>query len=77
MGAAVSALSVCAAISIWQAAGLWTPLWWIGVTAGVALWAVVYVARPWVSYYGLRATARRVVRGPATLVRRLRRGSRS
>lgn len=75
--AAVSALSVCAAISIWQAAGLWTPLWWSAVTAGVALWAVVYVARRWVSYYGLRATARRVVRGPAALVRRLRRGSRS
>ncbi|WP_205325983.1 hypothetical protein [Glycomyces sp. YM15] len=70
--AAVSALSVCAAISIWQAAGLWTPLGWSAVTAVVAVWAVVYVMRRWVSYYGAWATALRIVTAPVVLVRRWR-----
>jgi hypothetical protein len=72
--AAVSALSVCAAISIWQAAGLWTPLGWSAVTAVVAVWAVVYVMRRWVSYYGVWATALRIAKAPFALFRRARGG---
>lgn len=62
--AAVSALSICAAISIWQAAGFWTPQAWGGATAVVAVWAVGYVGQRWVSYNGFRATARFVVKVP-------------
>ncbi|MFC3493274.1 hypothetical protein [Glycomyces rhizosphaerae] len=67
--AAVSALSVCAAISIWQASGLWTPLGWSAVTAVVSIWAVVYVMRRWVSYYGVWSTVLRLVKAPLTFVR--------
>ncbi|MFG3342501.1 hypothetical protein [Glycomyces sp. NPDC048151] len=70
--AAVSALSVCAAISIWQAAGLWTPIGWSVVTAVVAFWAVVYVMRRWVSYYGVWSTLLRIAKAPAALFRRAR-----
>lgn len=70
--AAVSALSVCAAISIWQASGLWTPLGWSAVTAVVSIWAVVYVMRRWVSYYGVWSTVQRLVKAPLTFIRRAR-----
>jgi hypothetical protein len=62
--AAVSALSICAAISIWQAAGFWTPQGWGWTTAVVAVWAVGYVAQRWVSYNGFRSTARYIVKVP-------------
>jgi hypothetical protein len=65
---------VCAAISIWQAAGLWTPLGWSAVTAVVAVWAVVYVMRRWVSYYGVWSTALRLAKAPFALFRRARGG---
>jgi hypothetical protein len=62
--AAVSALSICAAISIWQAAGFWSPQGWGWTTAVVAVWAVGYVGQRWVSYNGFRSTARFVVKVP-------------
>jgi hypothetical protein len=67
--AAVSALSICAAIGIWQAAKVWTPLGWSITTAVVALWAVAYVAHRWVSYNGLRSTLRYAVKAPVAVVR--------
>ncbi|SDD84982.1 hypothetical protein [Glycomyces harbinensis] len=67
--AAVSALSICAAISIWQAAKVWTPLGWSVTTAVVALWAVAYVSHRWVTYNGLVSTLKYAVRVPLTLVR--------
>jgi hypothetical protein len=66
--AAVSALSICAAISIWQAAGFWTPQAWGWATVVVAAWAVTYVTRQWVSYNGVRATARFVLMVPFNVV---------
>lgn len=62
--AAVSALSICAAISIWQAAGFWTPQAWGWTTAFVVAWAVGYVAQRWVSYNGFRSTVRYVLKAP-------------
>lgn len=67
--AAVSALSVCAAISIWQAAKVWSPVGWSVLAAVVVFWAVAYVSHRWVSYNGLRSTLRYLVRAPLAFVR--------
>ena len=66
--AAVSALSICALISIWQAAGFLTPQAWGWATTAVAAWSVTYVTRRWVSYNGFRATARFVLMVPFNVV---------
>jgi hypothetical protein len=67
--AAVSALSICAAIGIWQSAKVWTPVGWSITTAVVVFWAVAYVSHRWVSYNGLRSTLKYLVRAPLTFVR--------
>ncbi|WP_335991975.1 hypothetical protein [Glycomyces sp. MUSA5-2] len=73
--AAVSALSVCAAISIWQAAGFWTPFGWGAATVVVAGWAAVYVSARWVSYQGGPwSTARFLAGFPVRALSRARTG---